>query len=61
MPACSVVPSRRSPRTGLRALLEDGSFIPERLLADKFKLHNFREEEINIQHIFLTITKGITS
>ncbi len=48
-------------RVLLRAGLEDGSFIPERLIADRFKLHNFREEEINIQHIFLTITKGITS
>jgi ABC-2 type transport system ATP-binding protein len=48
-------------RVALRAGLEDGSFIPERLIADKFKLHSFREEEINIEHIFLTITKGITN
>ncbi|QJW92737.1 ABC transporter ATP-binding protein [Frigoriglobus tundricola] len=55
-----------SPKTGhirvvLRAGLGDGSFIPERLIADRFKLYSFREEQINIQDIFLTITKGITS
>ena len=45
----------------LRPGLDDGSFIPERLIAAQFKLHSFREEEINIEHIFLTITKGITN
>ena len=48
-------------RVALRTGLDDGSFIPERLIAEKFKLHSFREEEINIEHIFLTITKGITN
>ena len=48
-------------RVALRAGQDDGSFIPERLIAEKFKLHSFREEEINIEHIFLNITKGITS
>ena len=48
-------------RVALRPGLDDGSFIPERLIAAQFKLHSFREEEINIEHIFLTITKGITN
>jgi ABC-2 type transport system ATP-binding protein len=48
-------------RVALRAGLEDGSFIPERLVADRFKLVSFQEEEIDIEDVFLTITKGITS
>jgi ABC-2 type transport system ATP-binding protein len=48
-------------RVALRTEYEDGSFIPERLIADKFKLLSFREEEINIEDVFLTITKGITN
>jgi ABC-2 type transport system ATP-binding protein len=48
-------------RVALRAGYDDGSFIPERLIAERFKLHSFKEEEINIEDMFLTITKGITS
>ncbi len=59
--SAEIDPKTKLIRVALRPGLEDGSFIPERLIAEKFKLHNFREEEINIQHIFLTITKGITS
>ncbi len=56
-----LVPKSGHIRVVLRAGLGDGSFIPERLIADRFKLYSFREEQINIQDIFLTITKGITS
>ncbi len=39
----------------------DGSFIPERLIAEGFKLRAFKEEEINLEDVFMRITKGITN
>jgi ABC-2 type transport system ATP-binding protein len=48
-------------RVALKAGFDDGSFIPERLVAERFKLLSFQEEEIDIEDVFLTITKGITS
>ncbi len=40
---------------------EDGSFIPERLVRDGFRLKAFKEKEVNIEDVFMRITKGITS
>jgi ABC-2 type transport system ATP-binding protein len=40
---------------------EDGSFIPERLVQAGFRLKAFKEKEVNIEDVFMTITKGITS
>ena len=48
-------------RVALKTGYDDGSFIPERLIAEKFKLQSFREEDIDIEDVFLTITKGITN
>ena len=39
----------------------DGCFIPERLIAEKFKLLTFNEEQINLEDVFMGITKGITN
>ncbi len=39
----------------------DGCFIPERLIAEKFKLMTFNEEQINLEDVFMGITKGITN
>ena len=39
----------------------DGCFIPERLIAEKFKLRAFNEEQINLEDVFMGITKGITN
>ncbi len=39
----------------------DGSFIPERLIQEGFKLRNFKEEEVNLEDVFMRITKGITN
>ncbi|HEY2783946.1 MAG TPA: ABC transporter ATP-binding protein [Fimbriiglobus sp.] len=39
----------------------DGSFIPERLIHEGFKLKSFKEEEINLEDVFMRITKGITN
>ena len=40
---------------------EDGTFIPERLVAAGFRLKMFKEEEIDLEDVFLGITKGITN
>jgi ABC-2 type transport system ATP-binding protein len=48
-------------RVALKPGHDDGSFIPERLIADRFRLRAFEEEKIDIEDVFLTITKGITS
>jgi ABC-2 type transport system ATP-binding protein len=48
-------------RVTLRDGEEDGSFIPERLMADKYRLRSFKEEEIDLEDVFMGITKGITN
>ncbi|MBY0458490.1 MAG: ABC transporter ATP-binding protein [Gemmataceae bacterium] len=40
---------------------DDGAFIPERLIQAGFRLKAFKEKEVNIEDVFLTITKGITN
>ncbi|HEV3435820.1 MAG TPA: ABC transporter ATP-binding protein [Gemmata sp.] len=40
---------------------EDGSFIPERLIQAGFRLKAFKEKEVDIEDVFMRITKGITS
>ena len=40
---------------------EYGSFIPERLVQAGFRLRLFKEKEVNIEDVFMRITKGITS
>ena len=40
---------------------EDGSFIPERLVQDGFRLKVFKEKEVNLEDVFMGITKGITN
>ena len=40
---------------------EDGSFLPERLIQAGFHLKAFKEKEVNIEDVFMRITKGITS
>ena len=41
--------------------MTDGSFIPERLIQSGYSLKTFKEEEINLEDVFLGITKGITN
>ena len=40
---------------------EDGTFIPERLIHEGFRLKAFKEEEIDLEDVFMRITKGITN
>ena len=56
-----VDPSGESIKVTLKDGQTDGSFIPERLIADGFKLRGFKEEEINLEDVFMRITKGITN
>ena len=48
-------------RATLRDDQIDGSFIPERLIHEGFRLKSFQEEEIDLEDVFLGITKGITN
>jgi ABC-2 type transport system ATP-binding protein len=48
-------------RVTLRDGEDDGSFIPERLVSEKFRLKAFKEEEVNLEDVFMGITKGITN
>jgi ABC-2 type transport system ATP-binding protein len=41
--------------------VRDGSFIAELLLKTGFKLKMLKEEEINLEDVFMGITKGITN
>jgi ABC-2 type transport system ATP-binding protein len=50
-----------SVKVTLRDGHEDGTFIPERLIAEGFRLKAFKEEEINLEDVFMRITKGITN
>ena len=56
-----VLTNAPSIRVTLRDGEIDGSFIPERLIAEQFKLKSFQEEEIDIEDVFMGITKGITN
>jgi ABC-2 type transport system ATP-binding protein len=48
-------------RVTLSENVHDGSFIPELLLQNKMRLKMFKEEEIDLEDVFMGITKGITN
>ena len=56
-----LLPGAAAIRATLKDGYSDGSFIPERLIAEQFKLKSFQEEEIDIEDVFMGITKGITN
>ena len=43
------------------SLIIDGSFIAESLVQKGFRLKMLREEEVNLEDVFMGITKGITN
>jgi ABC-2 type transport system ATP-binding protein len=45
----------------LRDGQHDGSFIPEVLVKNNFRVKMFKEEEIDLEDVFMGITKGITN
>jgi ABC-2 type transport system ATP-binding protein len=54
-------PKGESVEVKLKEGHEDGSFLPERLIADGFRLRAFKEKEVNLENVFMEITKGITN
>jgi ABC-2 type transport system ATP-binding protein len=41
--------------------VSDGSFIADLLVKNSFKLRTLKEEEIDLEDVFMGITKGITN
>lgn len=56
-----VGPQAESLEVRLKEGHEDGSFIPERLIQEGFRIKTFTEKEVNLENVFMEITKGITS
>ncbi|MBN9520344.1 ABC transporter ATP-binding protein [bacterium] len=61
-----VLAVKPDPKTGqldvrLKDGHEDGSFLPERLIRDGYRLKAFKEKEVNLENVFMEITKGITN
>jgi ABC-2 type transport system ATP-binding protein len=48
-------------RVTLNDGVHDGSFIPEMILQNGMRLKMFKEEEIDLEDVFMGITKGITN
>jgi len=48
-------------RVTLNDEVEDGSFIAELLVRNGFRVKMLREEEIDLEDVFMGITKGITN
>src|SRR6478752_6477178 len=48
-------------KVALRNGSEDGAFLPERLIQSGYRLRMFKEEEIDLEDVFMGITKGITN
>jgi ABC-2 type transport system ATP-binding protein len=59
----SVKPDQKSDSLDVRLKdgHEDGSFLAERLVHAGFRLRAFKEKEVNLENVFMEITKGITS
>jgi ABC-2 type transport system ATP-binding protein len=55
------VPEQQCLRVTLADGVEDGSFMVDVLLKNGLRLKMFKEEEINLENVFLGITKGITN
>jgi ABC-2 type transport system ATP-binding protein len=55
------VPEHSHLRVTLQDNIDDGSFIPELLMRSGYRLTMFREEEIDLEKVFMEITKGITN
>jgi ABC-2 type transport system ATP-binding protein len=48
-------------RVTLKDGVKDGSFIAELLVKSNLKLRTLKEEEVDLEDVFMTITKGITN
>jgi ABC-2 type transport system ATP-binding protein len=54
-------PEEHCLRVTLNDGVSDGSFLVDLLLKNGLRLKTFKEEEVNLEHVFLEITKGITN
>jgi ABC-2 type transport system ATP-binding protein len=54
-------PETDSLEVRLKTGLDDGTFLPERLVLAGFRLRGFKEKEVNLENVFMEITKGITA
>jgi ABC-2 type transport system ATP-binding protein len=54
-------PEQQALRVTLNDNAPDGSFIPEMLIKAGYRLTMLKEEEINLENVFMEITKGITN
>lgn len=59
--AVDVLDQGKRVKVTLRDGSEDGTFLPERLIAAGYKIRMFKEEEIDLEDVFMGITKGITN
>jgi ABC-2 type transport system ATP-binding protein len=48
-------------RVTLNDGVQDGSFLAEELMKNGFRLKMLKEEEIDLEDVFMGITKGITN
>ncbi len=55
------LPEQETFKVTLKDSSLEGFFIPELLIQNGYKLRMFKEEEINLEHVFMEITKGITN
>ena len=56
-----VAPQAESLEVRLKEGHDDGTFIPERLVHDGYRLKTFTEKEVNLENVFMEITKGLTA
>jgi ABC-2 type transport system ATP-binding protein len=55
------IPEQQCLRVTLNNGIEDGSFLVDVILKNGLRLKMFKEEEIDLEDVFLGITKGITN
>ena len=48
-------------RVTLNDNVEDGSFLAEELIKKGFRVKMLKEEEVDLEDVFLSITKGVTN
>ena len=48
-------------RITLNDNVEDGSFLAEELIKKGFRVKTLKEEEVDLEDVFLKITKGVTN
>ncbi len=48
-------------RVTLNDKVEDGSFLAEELIKNGFRVKMLKEEEVDLEDVFLSITKGVTN